>query len=263
MSGRHKSKRKKRNGRNRPVQELKESSGTLPENTTPKYKLQNEAEKMRIFKKPESIWTIAGVGLAFIVAVIYFLQFRAMRDAVDSSDRNMRIDQRAWLRVRETIPDATQLPIGMEIPEEVEIVNIGKTPARHINVKIASGVLASSIPPDFTYVTGEEFILDINGPGIMMPNDPVQIPFIIRRDPGRERKPQTKEVGQPLTNTQKIIETIKNGNAYIEVHGYVTYNDIFGTYHWVNFCAAAGSRDFHYTDASHKCREYNDVDNNQ
>ena len=63
----------------------------------------------------------------------------------------------------------------------------------------------------------------------------------------------------PLLTKTEVAE-IESGESYIVVFARITYFDVYGISHWINFCSWQAHRPGNYS--SRDCVEYNNVDNN-
>jgi hypothetical protein len=237
MSGRHKNKGKKHKAGNRPTHESNEPSGATPENlsgapsenATPNDKSQSEAKTMRVFKKPESMWTVAGVVVAAIVAAIYFLQWRTMIESVDTARRSSERETRALVNLKQNgsltlVPNKT-----IELP--VRVNNIGRTTAGRVIVVSAVELIPRLNSPNLS----DSDILPLYRTEIggVFPGDHSDFNIIGQKVKGEARKGGGTE-GHVLTNDE--LSDLTAGKTYIATHGSVAYDDVFHVRHWTQFC---------------------------
>jgi hypothetical protein len=174
----------------------------------------------------EIIALIAGIGYA----VVTYLQWRDLR-------HNFTLDERSWIEFKlkdEKAPvssfDSAYLPVDM--------INIGKTPARNVVIISNGEVLARDAAPSFNYSNGLQTTTVL---GLLFPNMPLDI-----------------HAGNLIPLSEKQRLDLASGKAYIVGYAIVTWGDIFGTSHWMHFCArhtfAAG------TTNAKTCSDYNDTD---
>ncbi len=235
MSGRHRHKAKKNNARAVPIRPAEEPVSESPQQEEPRGVLPHGRRDMkleRVFRKPESVWAVAGVVLAAIVAVIYFLQWRTMIDSVTITRRVSERDERAWVKV---------MPIGAPIalPNEplqwtVRVQNIGKTPAREVLAYFLVEVIQNGSEPDFDYSKIRPSMRAFTG--IVYPQD-TSPDVRVRRL--RYKVGSTTEVEDYVLQPSEHGD-LTSGRSYIAVHGRVQYADIFHVSHWATFCTALG-----------------------
>ena len=105
MSGRHKHKNQRQKSKNRTAGSSDEPVIIEPEATNPEQRPQGEQNPVKVrrhISKPEPVVTVASVGLAAIVAVIYFFQWRAMVDTVDITRKASEREDRALVSIKAT-----------------------------------------------------------------------------------------------------------------------------------------------------------------
>jgi uncharacterized repeat protein (TIGR01451 family) len=195
-------------------------------------------------------WCIAAFTLALAVTGIY--QYVVINRQLDA----MRKDQRAWLEFQ-TTPDKPGMDLanititsGQPVTYPVRVVNIGKTPARNIIMKIYVDIVdASREPPlDRAENGGSSYPHGLLTAGIIFPNADFKQPVA---RPAKD--------GSLLLATESEVSAIKDARAYLAVYGVITYDDVFNAHHWTKFCSwqSAGGT-FH----TYQCTQYNNVDNN-
>jgi hypothetical protein len=136
-------------------------------------------------------------------------------------------------------------------------VNTGKTPAYKLQGVVVVNLLKKTEQPDFNYEAGVHPRYSVDG-GTAIPNSPNDFTWPIL--------PAFVPQGQPIIPivvNDSIKKGMQNGNLYIVVYGRITYDDVFGVGHWLQFCSyahnAAGVPEQATADA---CGPYNDVDKN-
>ncbi len=71
---------------------------------------------------------------------------------------------------------------------------------------------------------------------------------------------ETYDLSNPALLTKADIDDLNSGKAYVAVVGKITYIDVYGISHWIDYCHWQSFRPGPYE--ARKCVEYNDVDNN-
>ena len=172
---------------------------------------------------------------------------RTAADALTQMKISSHADLRAYLRV---IPGSPKLTEEKEITFETSVTNVGKTPARKVTSCIKAVLLDAMEKPDFTYGapnTGHPCGRVTTGP--LLPT----IDLHMVMPTGTQKSPDIPVVFNP-----DEIKRMDLGKSYILVHGMVTYEDIFGTSHWVTFCSY-----FPISRNDRNCSKHNDIDTNQ
>ena len=199
--------------------------------------------------------TAAGVGvlIAATVAIIYFLQLRVMINQL----AQMRLDQRPWVSITvEKIPIAENQPIAVA----VHVVNIGKTPARSIDISTAVEQIDSDktpqsfepcypgCPPHVKLTTGALFPQNpmVFQTGLLSP----------LKEPPREQMPMPPQIILSHDDYTKLM----SGKAYLATYGVAVYYDSVGTQHWTKFCSWTVFTSGPFN--SKLCSDYNQTDTN-
>jgi hypothetical protein len=146
----------------------------------------------------------------------------AARDAVEATRDATRIDQRAWVSLKNVFTDPKIPEVGKTIRFSVEFYNSGKTPARKLIGNAVVDPVAKGGEPNFSY-TGDKQI----AAGYMAPNSMSNADLF----PAISRS-----TGKPGPLTQPLFDGITNGDIILYVHGRIDYEDIFGLPHWTTFC---------------------------
>lgn len=200
---------------------------------------------------------------------------KAANDSVDAIKRQMRQDQRAWVKVEPrgnpvaggdpTNPQFNlQLSSAEPVVIPIRIMNTGKTPAIDIDADVFI---------DIVDVDKDPFLPNPNK--VLKPGEPVPS--------SRYRRVASNHVTAgiifPGTHTEAVAKQArigKNGKpevdpigierakkmqaekAFIVIYGWVNYSDVFGVKHWTRFCKSLGPD----SGERSKCPQYNRVDNN-
>ena len=198
-------------------------------------------------------WLLAIFTFALVLVSIY--QFTIMGGQL----KVMRVDQRAWLKF-EAYSDApsgaerfnTQITTGQPITYPLRVENIGKTPAKHIVMKIFVDIIDCTHDVPLDHVEGAKvgspYPFGLIQAGIVFPNQDFKQPVV-----------RPMKGGGPLVATDSEVRTITDGTAYLAIYGIITYDDVFSTPHWTKFCKwIATNGNFR----AEKCTNYNSVDDN-
>jgi hypothetical protein len=188
-----------------------------------------------------------------ILAVAAIYQFII----TNSQLRVMRNDERAWLKF-DLQPDKTdssevtmKLTAGQPIFFPIRVTNIGKTPARNINMKIFIEVVPATQEPSLNrvddlshhYPAGELIA------GIVYPT--TDFKQLVMR-PG-------DSLGSAELATPEEVTSVLSGKSYLAAYGIIAYDDVFEIRHWTKFCTWNGTNGAF---AAQQCTEYNNVDRN-
>lgn len=171
-------------------------------------------------------------------------QATAAQKQVSAVTRQMRQDQRAWIKVTAYGPKELPAP-DAPIFGKIAFENMGKTPAKNVTGKAEIEVVDSTRSPSFKYHRGFPYL----AAGYMFPTIPGEGPINLGDDP---RKPRAF--------TKKERESLQKGDAYLAIYGTISYADMFGVHHWVRFCQwfvyLQGTQDY----AARACANYGKVD---
>lgn len=150
----------------------------------------------------------------------------AARDSADAADKNMRIEQRAWIGVafHSFNPPKENEPIVITMV----FSNTGKTPAKQVEGFTVVEELPVGNVPNFVY--GNRAEGHLRG-GMVIPNHAVEDPL-----QSLQFKPSTRQE-ESLKMSAGDIKAYADGRSYIVAHGIISYKDIFGTDHWIKFCS--------------------------
>jgi hypothetical protein len=223
---------------------------------------EENPESLASAVKLGEIWLI-GINAALlittiVIAWIYYHQLQQMvktttatKEAITDSDRNFRIDERAWIEIQVPNIDFRRETIGKIFVVPIEIINTGKTPARNIQIKgVVSIVRNRSGLVDLPSgdITHGYSLMRI---GIMQPNQSIKDWSLAALD--------TDGVSKPVTTTQAIRDHVMDASYSVVVHGRVIYEDAFGGEHWLTFCHNSNG----LIGGSPQCFEYNNFDRDE
>jgi hypothetical protein len=252
-------------------------------------------------KKGEA-WIIGINGFALLasigIGIIYIFQLHEMRKSTTAATRaayaacvGAQISRSALLEEQAGSIDTHSLAIGsiaqaaavtraeaaqikitfnlaapirpdMKTAAVITVENIGKTAAHDVKIQREFHLMDTGIQPDFHY-SGNR--LNIDRIGSIFPNDPHKI-FSAVTKPG-------VAIPTTLADFEASISTLSesdykryvSGDAYFASYGRITYKDIFGTSHWVQWCDHVdylGKIESRESIANHKkCGAYNSTDN--
>jgi hypothetical protein len=170
---------------------------------------------------------LAGIGYALVT----YYQWRDL-------DRHFRIDERAWIHIKIKEPAETLADFS-KIGVTANLVNIGKTPAKHIKITANAEVIDRLVSPSFDYENGSAVHTTL---AILFPNDPSEDIFI----------------GANFVISAPQRQDLGSGKKYLVIYSIATWDDIFGNPHWAHFCVRRA-----FTpgpSASRTCSDYNDTD---
>lgn len=202
---------------------------------------------MSRFEKIISVLTCAAVVIAGLTGGILRLQLS-----------EMRTEQRAWMSISSgNIGYQKDAAEGITVTAPVTISNTGKTPARHYVMSVVIEKVKNGNNPRFIY---ENVPHVTDSAGIIPPNDPHSLQArLFEPDP-------TDTTGRKMKDrliSQAEYQEILDGDAYMALYAYITYDDIFGSPHWRKFCVfSAGSLEKPVFVTAKGCTDYNNVDDN-
>jgi hypothetical protein len=171
----------------------------------------------------------------------------------------MRKDQRAWLEFKAQsdtpVSDkvTVQIITGQPVTYPLRIINIGKTPARNIAIKVFLDIVDASQEPPLDRVesaeAGSPYPFGVIRAGIVFPNTDL-----------KQRIVRIMKGGAPLVATDSEVSAVRDGKAYLAVYGIIRYDDIFKIHHWTRFC---DWKALNGTFEALRCTQYNSVDDNE
>jgi hypothetical protein len=220
----------------------------------------NTDDEFEDIKKFFKEWTKADViqGLILTVGAAYCIVtvglWCATRQSnqisakgVANADRNFRVDERAWIGFG--TGGSITFTVGRPFLVPTEITNTGKTPAKNVEGNVAVDIVNKGVPIDFSYGTGHANYR-VHG-GTLFPNGKIDESF-----EGIQHGPTKAE---PIIITKPLAQKIMTGQAFVIIHGKITYRDEFGTEHWTTFCRNVSDP----SAISEDCTRDNDTDDNQ
>jgi hypothetical protein len=190
-------------------------------------------------------------------------QISALQSQVKAIQTQTRQDQRPWLGIDmnwPTIKNPTGEVVGriVSVTENIplgiplRITNSGKTAARKVHADIWVQVVKTTEEPRLNAPKsiGWFFKAGLIQPGSL--ND-----FVAYR-----QRPQATGIEAMSNLLPSEKSDLMNGNAYLAVHGKITYVDGFNIDHWTKFCnwVPLSLTPRYYV--SQDCSAYNDVDEN-
>jgi hypothetical protein len=191
-------------------------------------------------------------------------QADAAQNSVKAITRQMRQDQRPWIRfdMGDPVgpPVTWRMKVGGPLNVPTRFTNVGKTPAEAVRVYAVIEVVANGkepdVPKDFSPVWTKKAVatavVQVDA-GAIFPSSHMD-QTITRVIIG--------EHGQAAVRNLSVAEAndLLNKRAYWAVYGKVEYADVFGFKHWTRFCKD-GYADGEDANSS-KCAHYYAVDNN-
>lgn len=173
---------------------------------------ETQTKTMTFWTKVMARATIAVAVATIIYTITSFFQWNILSKQFELA----RVDQRAWVGVKDIIPQSLQA--GQPFTIGIKITNTGKTPAFNLTAQwtISHGPKLLDV---------DKFVKSINyssqiSKGLIYPNSEGAIPAITSYN---------------LTDEQ--IRAIKAGEKIVYTLGTIKYEDIFGDLHTTNYCA--------------------------
>jgi hypothetical protein len=156
----------------------------------------------------------------------------------------MRIEQRAWIAIEHGFePIAENKPLRAI----VNLKNTGKTPAKNVDQRYSVQMVKSNESPNLNPVGGYTGFAALINPDTKAEN---KVPMFRA----------TFDLLSPPLLTKADVDDLNSGKAYVAIVGRITYIDIYGVSHWIDFCDWRSSHRGTYS--SRKCVEYNNLDDN-
>jgi hypothetical protein len=188
------------------------------------------------------IFTGSAVLFAGISAVLLYRQ-------LDDAHRNFVVDERAWIKVNSSTPQATE---GAPVTISITFTNTGKTPAKNVDSQFLIEVLPREQMADLSHYPSGNAIVRIST-GLLVPGDTTaQWPAVFFTGIGADVHPK-------LLNHNDYMRLV-NGADYVVLRDIVTFDDIFGVSHWVHYCKWETLGHGEYP--AKNCTAYNGTDNN-
>lgn len=180
-------------------------------------------------------------------------QAKASQDGVYAVKRQMRQDQRAWIKVEinQCVPESANHPYA----PPVEITNIGKTAAREVNTQIIVQLLGKDEVPALTFDVNRAQTIAYSG--IIFPNiKPAIYPaqWVLDLPGFHHFKVGVLSIGD--------VDDLTFGRKYFAVYARIMYLDVFGTHHWTHFCTTSVWTPDKGGRRLGECAAFNNVDNN-
>lgn len=197
---------------------------------------------MTIFERIMAVLTLAGVVIAVFTGLIFWKQLK-----------EMRTDQRAWVSMASGSGKFAKEADGNTIVTvPMTITNTGKTPAKAVFNEIVVEKVKNGDSPEFIY---DNRARTYNSTGTIFPNGTQQVTAGLLK--GKLNTNQT----EPLLLTPSQVQDLTDGTYYLAIYSQTSYFDVFGTKHWLHFCAFATLSPVPIPLTAKKCTDYNDVDN--
>ena len=196
-------------------------------------------------QKRQLLWTKITAFLVLVTAAIYFSQLLAMRET-------MRVGERAWIFIN--IAKPMQLENNRPMMATMQLVNDGKTPAKHLAAEFYVQFVPNGQSPKFEF--SEKIPHHTLSAGVMFPKQMFDTYPTRLRWKGDSR---TATEDDPLTESE--YEQIRSGKAYAVTYGQVRFADAFGIDHWFNVCnwySNPANPSIGFT--AETCTAYNDID---
>ena len=142
--------------------------------------------------------------------------------ALDASVEAFRLDQRAWLTVLWEFPEIP-IPDGL-MKTTAKIANTGKTPALNVTGNVTLTMLNAGTSPDFENTCGLAQHVER---GTIFSNNSQSVLLVVL-----VRIENSKPCPIPDNNSSYL-----GGPAgFLVLYGKITYTDVFGKAHWMQFC---------------------------
>jgi len=157
----------------------------------------------------------------------------AAKKTVETMQRFERINQRAWLSIKDISYVERPFAGGHRLQVDVGVTNTGRTPAKNANLGLNVEAVEKNREPAFNFPdpTGSSAVIFPNGD---YGNSGL---FNLSRD-----------------NWQHVL----NGELRVWAYGKVIYNDIFGLHHWIRYCYVFDPRNLFALHGQH-----NEIDDNE
>jgi len=183
---------------------------------------RNNAPQPSSQKRPPS--TIGEIVMAVFVGgtvVIYVI-------LTIVSVQTEHTDQRAWMSVSANKTDPQVFTQNVAPSASIVIANTGKTSAYRFSGNYYVEVVKNGGVPHFEakQVHAQSF------QGVVFPNSSLDVKF--RRQRHKPSGGPDDGEDDPLTADEKTA--LDDGQAWIAVHGFIRYRDVFRNPHWTRFC---------------------------
>jgi len=191
-------------------------------------------------------------GLLFIATTVYAvfagLQWYITREA-------MQRDQRALVVIRSI---STDLDINKAIVHNFVIENTGRTPARNVHAVFRMEILNYTDDPSFD-LSNRADVGSARG-ALVVPNDPITSGISpLSKVPGTE-------LVQGRIMTDDLHKKYIENKIWLAVVFRMSYQDIFGTHHWLDRCQSVFNMEpaslVSSPSGAAACTDYNKTDEN-
>lgn len=223
-----------------------------------------EEKNYRLAKRQFIVATITLI-VVFAYTSIAAYEGRQMKQATDAAkksandaDAHFSLDERAWIAVG--VANGTLFE-GKPLYISTRIMNNGRTPARKVTGDFIVEMVSPSAKPEFLYEGRHRFHL----PEVtVMPNAPIDFPVY---GVSQDKKYPIGKPSPEIIYTHEMRIQVEKGSRIIVMYGRVTYEDVFGGRHWVNFCTLGGPEKFGGADVANifatGCDGYNNSEESQ
>jgi hypothetical protein len=190
-------------------------------------------------------------------------QAKRSADAATASNKiavdAMRQDQRPWIKVIIPAFNPQEVVAESYFRNSIGIASIGKTAALNVFGKVRVEFVTKNVPPSLKYRHYSELL-----GGMLTPNDAVNVPVAVLDE---AKDASGKKVGIPHIITKSEADNLESRNMRPAIFGEFTYDDVFGTKHWFNFCRILSVQQgeampLGEVEAYRECAKYNATDNN-
>lgn len=180
-------------------------------------------------------------------------QAQAAQDSVQAIKRQMRQDQRSWIKIE--MKESPKLIVNKNPFATIVVTNIGKTAARNITIEVVVHPWKRDIPPALTFENGVPRRRATVG--VLYPQEPFPIEAKVM-----EAKPSsTSKIEYPVPSLENLKDW-EDGTFYLLVYARTRYFDIFDVYHTTTFCSIFSGNTTEILVPTIECAKYNAVDNN-
>jgi hypothetical protein len=234
------------------VQASEEIAATKPENGQSEPTQEREVTPLNIgaFRKPDpfdlALW---GLVITAVIASIYYFQLLSMQDSVELSRKSMQIDQRAWLTLEMADDGIVADPSSVKMC----LKNIGKTPAKTIDIDVVVEIVRTGNAPRFDYTLPHQQMRI----GVLFPNQTVPITAQLAEKDWIQAGSRKFAQGRPMNDIERT--QLSSKTAYAVTYGTTVYWDMFGDKQTLWSCVLAGTGDPRITLGSDACTDYNKV----
>ena len=168
----------------------------------------------------KSFAELAALVVGVVVAVIYYGQLQAMRQA-------LAVDQRAWVGAKSFVILNPPLEANKPIQIGLDYWNFGKTPALNVSGYVQPNFVTSESKLDFSK-WGEPLEAQRS---VMFPDSSNHLLRTVPQDlPGYPQASGNQGIPGP------VFSELANGKSFIYIYGNLSYEDVLGFHHWTHFC---------------------------